>query len=121
LYLIAALGIEVICPNKVRFLIIILIRLGFKEKTYHPLPQQNNANKRIKKVMKRPNKREAIISPKIIAHTSIGVETNRSKVLACVSNGAITGPIDEATAKRVIPNKPGIKKLRGNFFPMIKR
>jgi hypothetical protein len=65
--------------------------------------------KRIKKVMKRPNKREAIISPKIIAHTAIGVETNRSKVLACVSHGAITGPIDEAAAKRVIPNKPGIK------------
>jgi len=85
-----------------------------------PVPSKIMPTKRIKKVMKRPNKREAIISPKIIAHTAIGVETNRSKVLACVSHGAITGPIDEAAAKRVIPNKPGIKKLRGNFFPMIK-
>jgi hypothetical protein len=72
------------------------------------------------RVIKRPNKREAIISPKMIAHKAIGAETNLSKVLILVSHGAITGPIDETVTKSTIPSKLGIRKLGENFLPRTK-
>jgi hypothetical protein len=76
--------------------------------------------KKMRKVMKSPNKREATISPRIIAHKAIGAETNLSKVLIRVSHGATTGPMDETATKRVIPNRPGIKKLKEKFLPIVK-
>lgn len=85
-----------------------------------PVPSKITQTKKIKRVIKRPNKRDAIISPKIMAHRAIGAETNLSKVLNLVSHGAITGPIDETVTKRAIPSKPGIKKLRENFLPKTK-
>jgi len=84
------------------------------------IPSMTIPAKRIKKVIKRPNKSEAIISPKIMAHIVIGVETNLSKVLIRVSHGATTGPIDVTVTKSAIPNKPGIKKLKEKSFPIIK-
>ena len=84
------------------------------------VPSKIAPAKKIKKVMKRPNKREAITSPKMIAHTAIGAEINLSKVRIRVSHGAIIGPIDETVTKRVIPNKLGIKKSRDNFLPKTK-
>lgn len=82
-----------------------------------PAPSRITLTKRIKKVMKRPNKREAIMSPKMIAHKAIGDEISLSKVLIRVSQGAITGPIDETVTKSVTPNKLGIKKLRESSLP----
>jgi len=84
------------------------------------VPSKIMLAKKMKKVIKRPNKREAIMSPKIIAHIVIGAETNLSKVLIRVSHGAIMGPIDETVTKSAIPNKLGIKKLRENSFPKTK-
>jgi len=75
---------------------------------------------KIKNVIKRPNIREATISPKIIAHKAMGAETNLSKVFILVSHGATTGPIDETVTKSAIPNRPGIKKLIERFLPIIK-
>ena len=83
-------------------------------------PSKITPTKKIKKVIKSPNKREAIISPKMIAHKAIGAETNLSKVLIRVSHGVITGPIDETVTKSAIANKPGIKKLIEKFLPIIK-
>jgi hypothetical protein len=83
-------------------------------------PSKITLTKIIKKVIKRPNKREATISPKIIAHRAIGAEHNLSKVLILVSHGAITGPIEETVTKSAIPSKPGIKKLRVRFLPNTK-
>ena len=83
-------------------------------------PSRTMLTKKIKKVIKRPNEREAIISPRIIAHKAIGAETNLSKVLILVSHGAIIGPIDETVTKSVIPSRLGIKKLRGNSLPKTK-
>jgi len=74
----------------------------------------------ITKVIKRPNKKEAIISPSIIAHRAIGAETNLSKVLILVSQGATTGPIDETVIKSAMPSNPGSKKLRERFLPIVK-
>jgi len=84
------------------------------------IPNKTMPTEKTKEVIKRPNKKEAVISPKIIAHNVIGVETNLSNVLIRVSQGAITGPIDETVKKSAIPNNPGIKKLIENFFPKIK-
>jgi hypothetical protein len=84
------------------------------------IPNRMMLTKKIIEVMKRPNKRDAVISPKMTAHNAIGVETNLSNVLIRVSQGAITGPIDETVKKSAIPNNPGIKKLIENFFPKIK-
>lgn len=85
-----------------------------------PIPSKMILTKRIKKVMKRPNKREAVISPKMMAHTAIGAETSLSNVLIRVSQGAIIGPIEETVTKSVIPNRLGIKKLRESSLPKIK-
>jgi len=74
----------------------------------------------MKKVINRPNNREAIISPKIIAHKAMGAETNLSKVFILVSHGATTGPIDETVTKRPIPKRHGIKKLREKSLPITK-
>jgi len=70
---------------------------------------------KIKVDTKRPNKKEAMTSPKIIAQGAIGVETNLSKVLIRVSQGAIIGPIAAEVKKSPIASKPGIKKLVDRF------
>jgi hypothetical protein len=75
---------------------------------------------KIKKVINRPNIRDANISPRIIAHNVIGAETNLSKVFILVSQGAITGPMDETVTKSVIPSNPGIRKLKERFLPKAK-
>jgi len=85
-----------------------------------PIPSKIMLTKKIKKVIKRPKKKEAVISPKIIAHIAIGAETSLSKVLIRVSHGAIIGPIEETVTKSVIPNRLGIKKLRESSLPKIK-
>jgi len=75
---------------------------------------------KIKLDIKRPNREEAIISPKIIAHKAIGAETNLSKVLIRVSQGIITGEIAEEVKKIPIANKPGIKKVTDSSLPTAK-
>jgi len=72
---------------------------------------------KIKLDMKRPNRKEAIISPKIIAHKEIGADISLSKVLIRVSQGVITGPMAEDVKKSPMASKPGIKKLVGIFLP----
>ncbi len=84
------------------------------------IPSKIILTKKTNDVIKRPNKKEAVISPRIIAHMAIGAETNLSKVIIRVSHGAITGPIDVAVTKSAILSRPGIKKVIGNFFPIAK-
>ena len=84
------------------------------------IPSKTILTKKMKKVIPRPNKKEAITSPKIIAHREIGDEINLSKVLIRVSHGAITGPIEETVTKSVIPNKAGFKEIRESCFPKTK-
>ena len=84
------------------------------------VPSKMAPAKRIKKVMKSPNRREAITSPRMIAHMAIGAETSLSKVLILVSHGAIMGPMEETVTKSVIPSKLGIKKSMDNFLPKAK-
>ena len=81
------------------------------------IPSKIMLPKKIKKVIKRPNESEAIISPRMIAHTAIGAEISLSNVRIRVSHGAIIGPMEETVTKRVIPIKLGIKKLRANPLP----
>jgi len=69
-------------------------------------------------VTKRPNVNDAIMSPKMIPHNAMGVETNRSNVLILVSQGAITGPTAEVVKNRVMPNSPGSKKVVDSSLPM---
>ncbi len=85
-----------------------------------PTPSKITLTIKIKRVINRPNIREAIISPKIIAHKEMGAETNLSKVFILVSHGATTGPIDETVTKSAIPSSPGTKKLIEKFLPMAK-
>lgn len=75
------------------------------------IPSKKTHTETIKKAIQSPNKTEAKISPKIIAQSEIGEDTNLSKVLIFVSQGAITGVIAETVKKRAIPINPGIKKL----------
>jgi hypothetical protein len=79
-------------------------------------PNKKTLAKRTKLVIKRPNKTEAKISPKIIAQRSIGDDINLSKVLIFVSQGAITGVIAETEKKSAIPKRPGIRKSKGTFL-----
>ena len=82
-----------------------------------PTPSRIALTKKIKKVIKMPNRREAITSPRMMAHKAMGAEINLSKVLILVSHGAIMGPIDETVTKRPIPNKLGIKNSSDNLLP----
>ncbi len=75
---------------------------------------------KIKLDMKIPKRKEAVISPKIIAHKEIGAETNLSKVLIRVSHGAIMGEMAEEVKKSPMASKPGIKKLVDIFLPTAK-
>jgi len=84
------------------------------------IPSKMTLTTKIREVIQKPNKKEAVISPRIMAHTVIGAETNLSNVLILVSHGAITGPIEATVTKSGMPHRPGIKNLRGNFFPKIK-
>ena len=69
-------------------------------------------------VTKRPNANDAMMSPKMIPHSAIGVETNRSSVLILVSQGAITGPTAEVVKNKVMPNSPGNRKAVDSSLPM---
>lgn len=84
-----------------------------KEKLIISPPNRITLAKIIKEVIKRPNRTEATISPKIIAQREIGEETNLSKVFILVSQGAITGVMAETAKKRAIPINPEIRKLKG--------
>ncbi len=75
---------------------------------------------KIKPDIKIPNRKEAIMSPRIIAHKAMGAETNLSKVLIRVSQGAIIGEMAEEVKKSPIANKPGIKKLIDSCLPTAK-
>ena len=75
---------------------------------------------KIKLDMKIPNRKEAVISPKIIAHKAIGAEISLSKVLIRVSQGAIIGEIAEEVKKSPMANKPGIKKSMDISLPTAK-
>jgi hypothetical protein len=85
-----------------------------------PIPNKIVLIIKMKKVINRPNIREATISPRIIAHNVIGAETNLSKVFILVSQGAITGPMDETVTKSAMPTRPGIKKVKERFLPKAK-
>ena len=87
-----------------------------KEKLIIPPPNKITLAKIIKEVTKRPNRAEAIISPKMIAQREIGEDTNLSRVFILVSQGAITGVIAETAKKRDMPSKPGIRKLKDTFL-----
>ena len=84
------------------------------EKFIISAPNNMQLTNKTKEVIKRPNKTEAITSPKMIAHKVIGEDTNLSKVLILVSQGAITGLMAETVKKSTIPSKLGIKDLKGN-------
>ena len=83
-----------------------------KEKLIISPPNKITLAKMIKKVIKRPNRTEATISPKMIVQREIGEDTNLSNVFILVSHGAITGVIAETAKKRAMPNKPEIRKLK---------
>ena len=85
---------------------------GIKEKLIISPPSKITLAKIIKEVIKRPNRAEATISPKIIVQRQIGEDTSLSKVFILVSQGAITGVIAETAKKRAIPNKPGMRKFK---------
>lgn len=67
--------------------------------------------------MTTPKSKEANTSPKMIAGIDIGADISLSRVFILVSQGAITGTTEVAVKKRVIPTKPGTKKLIGMFLP----
>ncbi len=83
-----------------------------KEKLIISPPNIKTLIKTTKKVIKRPNKTEAIISPKIIAQREMGEDTNLSNVFILVSQGAITGVMAETAKKRAMPINPGIRKSK---------
>jgi hypothetical protein len=70
--------------------------------------------------MANPNKKEAIISPRMIPHKLMGVDMRRSRVLMRVSQGVITGPTADVVKKRVMPSNPGSKNSTERFLPMEK-
>lgn len=79
-------------------------------------PNKITLAKIIKKVIKRPNRTEATISPKMMAQREMGEDTNLSNVFILVSQGAITGVIAETAKKRAIPSRPGIRKFKDIFL-----
>ena len=87
-----------------------------KGKLITSIPRKIILAKIIKEVTKRPNRTEAIISPKIIAQRKIGEDTNLSRVFILVSHGAITGVIAETAKKRAILCKPGSKEVKLAFL-----
>lgn len=84
------------------------------------IPNNATPNKRTKAVIKSPNKKDASISPKMIAHKDIGAETILSKVFVPVSVGAIAGPIEVDVKKRVMASKPENKNSMPNSLPKAK-
>lgn len=67
-----------------------------------------------------PKRMEAIISPRRIPVREMGAAISLSKVFILVSQGAITGPTEVAEKKRVIPSRPGMRRLTGIFLPIEK-
>ncbi len=89
-------------------------------KVMNPAPNNATPNKKTKAVIKSPNKKDANISPKMIAHKDIGAETILSKVFVLVSVGAIAGPIEVDVKKRAMASKPGNKNSIVNSLPKAK-
>ena len=83
-----------------------------------PIPNKKTPIKIGIKLIKIPNMKEAVMSPKIMAHIVIGDDTSLSKVFILVSQGAITGPTDETVKNNAIPIKPGIKNFIGMSLPI---
>jgi hypothetical protein len=75
---------------------------------------------RITREIASPNKKDATISPRMIPHRLMGVDTRRSRVLIRVSQGVITGPTAEVVKKRVMPSNPGSKNSTERSLPMEK-
>jgi hypothetical protein len=67
-----------------------------------------------------PKTKEASTSPKIIASSLTGQDINRSRVLACASQGTTIGEIEVAVKKRITPRSPGIMKSIVMCLPMVK-
>ncbi len=89
-------------------------------KVMKPAPNNTTPNKITKDVIKSPNKKDANMSPRMIAHNDIGAETILSKVFVLVSVGAIAGPIEVDVKKRAIANKPGNKNPIDSSLPKAK-
>lgn len=85
-----------------------------------PIPNNATPNKRTKDIIKSPNRKDANISPKMIAHRDIGAETIRSKVFVLVSVGAIAGPIEVDVKKRAMASKPENKNSIVSSLPKAK-
>ena len=62
------------------------IVLNTRLKVINPIPNKAIPNKKTKAVIKSPNKKDANISPKMIAHKDIGAETILSKVFVLVGD-----------------------------------
>ncbi len=86
----------------------------------NPFPNNAMPSKRTNAVIKSPNKKDANMSPKMIAHKGIGAETSLSKVFVLVSVGAIAGPMEVDVKKRAIASKPGNKNSIGSSLPKAK-
>jgi len=67
-----------------------------------------------------PKIKEASTSPKIIASSLTGQDINRSRVLACASQGTTIGEMEVAVKKRIIPRSPGIMKSTDRCLPIVK-
>jgi hypothetical protein len=65
-----------------------------------------------------PKTTDASMSPRRIVHTATGQDASRSRVLAWVSQGAITGATAVAVKKTAIPSRPGIKEFTGICLPI---
>ncbi len=89
-------------------------------KVINPVPKKAMPNKKTKAVINSPNKKDANISPKMIAHKDIGAEIILSKVFVLVSVGAIAGPIEVDVKKRAMASKPGNKNSIVNSLPKAK-
>jgi hypothetical protein len=96
------------------------IVLNTRLKVINPIPNKAIPNKKTKAVIKSPNKKDANISPKMIAHKDIGAETILSKVFVLVSVGAIAGPIEVDVKKSAMASKLGNKNSIANSLPKAK-
>lgn len=84
------------------------------------IPNKNTPISKIKADMKMPNRKEAVMSPNMIAHNAMGAETSLSNVLMRVSHGAIMGEMAEEVKKSPIDKRPGNRKLVDRFLPTAK-
>ncbi len=70
------------------------------------------------KEMTIPKITDESMSPRRIVHIATGQDASRSRVLAWVSQGAITGDTAVAVKNTAIPSRPGIKELTDICLPI---